>query len=44
MDEIDEQAEREAQALDRQGRRHADERVRQASDYNQTVFDRLFAE
>lgn len=41
---IDADAEREARALDRQGRRYSDERVRQKADYNQTVFDRLFSE
>lgn len=40
---IDEEAEREAAALRRQGRSFRDERVRRAADYNQTVFDRLFA-
>lgn len=41
---IDEEAEKEAKALDRQGRRYNDERVRQQADYNQTVFDKLFSE
>lgn len=41
---IDEEAEREAKALDRQGRTFCDERVRQQADYNQTVFDQLFSE
>lgn len=41
---IDEDAEREAKALDRQGRIFRDERLRFESDYNQTIFDQLFLE
>ena len=43
-EQIDVDAEREAKALDRQGRTFRDERIRQQADYNQTVFDRLFSE
>ena len=41
---IDEEAEREAYALDRQGRSPRDERIRRMADYNQAAFARLFVE
>lgn len=44
LDNHDEEAEREAVALCKQGRSFRDERVRQQADYNQTIFDQLFSE
>jgi len=42
--DIDKQAEREAIALQKQGRKHnhANSRIRQAIDYNKAKFDKLF--
>jgi len=41
-DKIDEQAEREANALRKQGYNKQDKRIRLRDDYNTSRFDRLF--